>query len=59
MRCVCFTLDPTGGNYRTPQDPLLVFREPLRGRGREGKGGEGRERGKGKAIEFPTSFFTT
>ena len=49
-KCVCgrgFAPDPTGEAYRAPR-PLAGFQGPIRGRGWEERGGQGRGGGKGK-----------
>jgi len=38
--------DLAGGAYSAPPDPLAGFKGPT-SKGREGKGGEGKEKGKG------------
>jgi len=47
-----FTLDPAGGAYNAPQDPLAVYTS----KGREGKGegeGKGKQKRRGGGLEGP------
>jgi len=52
-----FALDPTGGAYRAPTDPVAVFRGPT-SKGGDTTGGEGEEsKGRGREERGGSSSF--